>query len=53
MNNAPFRSCILKSNNTFIDATEYTNLAMSIYNLLEHNDNYFYDTRTFVGLMHG
>ena len=33
-------SCISKINSIFIDATEYPDLAMPIYNLLEHNGNY-------------
>ena len=34
-NNAPFRPCISKINNTFIDNTEDIDIAMSMYNLLE------------------
>ena len=34
-NNAPFRSCISKINNTFIGNTEDIDIVMSIYNLLE------------------
>ena len=40
-NNAPFRSCMLKINNTFIDNTEDLDFVMPMYNLLEYNDNYF------------
>ena len=39
-NNAPFRSCISKINNTFIGNTEDLDIVMAIYNLLEYSDNY-------------
>ena len=39
-NNAPFRSCILKIINTFIDKTEDLDIFMSMYNMLEYSDNY-------------
>ena len=39
-NNAPFRSCISKINNTFADNAEYLDIAMLMYNLLEYSDNY-------------
>ena len=39
-NNAPFRSCISKSNNTFIDNGEDLDIAMPMYNLLEFSNNY-------------
>ena len=35
----PFRSCISKINNKFIDNAE--NIDMLIHNLLEYSDNYF------------
>ena len=35
-NNAPFRSCILKINSTLMDNTGDLEIAMPIYNLLEH-----------------
>ena len=38
-NNAPFRSCISKINNTFVDNPEDLHIAMSMYNLLEYSDN--------------
>ena len=38
-NNAPFRSCISKTNSTFIDNTEDLNIG-SMCNLLKHSDNY-------------
>ena len=34
-NNAPFRSCISKINNTFIDHAEDLHIVMPMYNLLE------------------
>ena len=39
-NNAPFRSCISKINNTFIDSAENLDIVMQVYNLLEYSDNY-------------
>ena len=39
-NNAPFRSCISKINNTFIDNAEELDIVMLMYNLLEYSDNY-------------
>ena len=38
-NNAPFRLCISKINNTFVVNEDY-DIDMSMYNLLEYNDNY-------------
>ena len=38
-NNAPFRLCISKINNTFVVNEDY-DIEMSMYNLLEYNDNY-------------
>ena len=39
--NAPsFRSSISKLNNTFIDYAEDLNIVMSMFNLLEYNNNY-------------
>ena len=40
-NNAPFRSCITKINSTLIVNAEDCNIVMSIYNLLEHSQNYY------------
>ena len=39
-NNTPFRSCISKISNTFIDSTEDLDIAMSLYNLLEYSNKY-------------
>ena len=39
-NNAPFRSCISKINNTFMGNTENFDMVMRAYNLLEYGDNY-------------
>ena len=40
-NNVPFRSCISKINNTFIDDPEDLGIVMPMYNLLEYSGNYF------------
>ena len=37
-NNAPFRSCILKINNTFIENAENLNIIMPLCNLLGNNN---------------
>ena len=39
-NNAPFRSCISKINNTFMGNAENFDMVMWAYNLLEYGDNY-------------
>ena len=39
-NNTPFRSCIWKINNTFIDNAEDLDIVMPMYNLLEYSGNY-------------
>ena len=39
-NNAPFKSCISKINNTFIDNAKDFDIVMSMYNLLEYSNNY-------------
>ena len=39
-NNAQFRSCISKINNTFIDNAKDFDVAMLMCNMLEYNDNY-------------
>ena len=39
-NNAPFVSCILKTNNTRIDNAEDLDVVMPVYNLLEYSKNY-------------
>ena len=46
-NNAPFRSCISKINNTFTDNAEDLDIFMSIHNLLQYNDNYFMTSGSF------
>ena len=38
-NNAPFRSCISKSNSTFIDNAKDLDIVIPMYNLLEYSDN--------------
>ena len=39
-NNAPFRSCITKINNTFINNGEDPDIVMPMYNLLQYSDSY-------------
>ena len=39
-NNAPFRSCISKINNRFVDNAEDLNIIMPMYNLLEYRGSY-------------
>ena len=39
-NNVPFRLCISKINNTFIDNAEDFDILMPMYNLVEYSDNY-------------
>ena len=46
-NNASFRSCISKINNTFIDDAEVIDMVMPMYNLLEYCDNYSMISRSF------
>ena len=38
-NKAPFRSCISKINNTFIDNAKDLDIVMPVYTLLEYSDN--------------
>ena len=40
-NNAPFRSCISKINNKFIDNSKGLDIVMPMYNLLEYSGNYY------------
>ena len=39
-NNAPFRLCASKINNTFVDNAKDLDIVMPMYNLLEYSDNY-------------
>ena len=39
-NCAPFRMCRTEINETFIDEAEHINITMTMYNLIEYNDNY-------------
>ena len=39
-NNAPFTSCVSKTNNTLIDNAEDLGIVMPMYNLLEYSKNY-------------
>ena len=38
--NAPFTSCVSKSNNTLIDNAEDLDIVMPMYNLIEYSKNY-------------
>ena len=40
-NNSPFRSCIWKINNTFIDNAKDIDIVVPMYNLLDDSDNYY------------
>ena len=40
-NNASFRLCISKLNNTLVENAEDLDIVMPIYDLLEYSDNYF------------
>ena len=46
-NNAPFRSCILKINNTFIDYAKDLDTVTLMYNLLEYCESYFITSGSF------
>ena len=37
---APFEKCRTEINETFVDETDFINIIMRMYNLLEHSDNY-------------
>ena len=39
-NCAPFRKCRAEINEAFVDDAEHINIAMPMYNLIEHSDNY-------------
>ena len=39
-NCAPFTNCISEINNTEIDNAEYTDIVITMYNLIEYSDNY-------------
>ena len=45
-NNAPFTSCISKTNNTLIDNAEELDIVIPMYNLLEYSKNYRKTTRS-------
>ena len=38
-NCAPFRKCRTEINETFVDDAKHINIAMPMYNLIEHRDN--------------
>ena len=39
-NCAPFEKCRTEINETFVDETDFTNITMPMYNLIEYSDNY-------------
>ena len=39
-NCTPFQECRTEINETFVDETEYINIAIPMYNLIEYGDNY-------------
>ena len=39
-NNSPFKLCISKTNNTFVDNTEDLDIVILMYNFLDCSDNY-------------
>ena len=39
-NSAPFTDCISEINNTQTDNAKFTDVVMSVYNLIEYSDNY-------------
>ena len=45
-NNAPFRSCISKTNSTLTDNVEYHDIVMPMYNLSEYSQNYSTTSRS-------
>ena len=45
-NNAPFRSCISKINNTLMDNAEDLDIVIPMYNLLEYSNNFSMTSRS-------
>ena len=39
-NSTPFKDCRTEINDTFVDFSDFINIAMSIYNLIEYSDDY-------------
>ena len=39
-NNAPFKSCISKINNTFVDKAENLDIVIPMHNMLKYSDSY-------------
>ena len=39
-NCAPFKKCRTEINETFVDETDFINITMPMYNLIEYSDNY-------------
>ena len=40
-NCAPFEKCRTEINETFVDETDFINITIPMYNLIEYSDNYF------------
>ena len=39
-NYAPFKDCRAENKDTFVDYADFVNIAIPLYNLIEHSDNY-------------
>ena len=39
-NSAPFEKCRIEINETFVDETDFINITMPMYNLIQYSDNY-------------
>ena len=39
-NCAPFKDCRKEINDTFVNYTDFVNITMTMYNLIEYSDNY-------------
>ena len=39
-NFAPFKDCRAENKDTFVDYADFVNIAIPLYNLIEHSDNY-------------
>ena len=46
-NCAPFRTCNVNINEEYVEKTEYLDIVMPMYNLLEYSDNYENTTGSF------
>ena len=50
-NCAPFTKCKSRINNTDVDNAHDIDIVMSMYNLIEYNDNYSKNLRTFMAIL--